>query len=339
MVSLVIVLAFLISAGFTRVLLHPSSKFYLLDFPNDRSLHAVATPRGGGVAIVAAIFVSATVLVISASGNDYFLWIGLGGVLVAAISLLDDRYNLAIVYRLPAHMLAACILVYGKLSIEGLELPGVLFIWPQAVAALLTVVFVVWMLNLYNFMDGMDGFAAGMTVIGFGIMAMLGWVAGEKLFAAFNASVAAASAGFLIFNFPPARIFMGDVGSSTLGFLAAASALWGVREHVFALWVALLVFSPFIVDATVTLVRRALKGNRIWKAHKSHYYQRLVLLGWGHRKTVLWEYLLMLLSGGSGLIVVRLPVAYQWLVLAIWAVLYVVLIWSVGRLEMRKHVA
>jgi len=194
--------------------------------------------------------------------------------------------------------------------------------------------FVTWAINLYNFMDGMDGFAGGMAVIGFSTLAWLGRV--DEPFMNVCLIVAAANAGFLIHNFPPAKIFMGDTGSTALGFLVAACSLWGSKSGLFPFWVAILVFSPFIVDATATLLRRLLRGERVWEAHRTHYYQRLVLLGWGHRRTVLAEYGLMLACAGSAVVAVHLPPAGQWVLIVGWIVIYSFLMWGVGRLE-RRH--
>jgi UDP-N-acetylmuramyl pentapeptide phosphotransferase/UDP-N-acetylglucosamine-1-phosphate transferase len=152
----------------------------------------------------------------------------------------------------------------------------------------------VWLVNLYNFMDGMDGLAGGMAVIGFGTLALLGYLAGSPAYAAAALVVAAAAGGFLPFNFPPARLFMGDVGSGSLGFLAAFFILLAERLRLFPLWMSLLVFSPFVVDASWTLIRRACKGRIPWQAHREHFYQRLVRSGWSHRRTTLWSYILML---------------------------------------------
>ena len=146
--------------------------------------------------------------------------------------------------------------------------------------------------------------------------------------------LAAASAGFLTCNFPPARIFLGDTGSTALGFLAAACGLWGSRTGLFPFWVALLVFSPFIVDATVTLLRRLLRGEKVWEAHRSHYYQRLVLLGWGHRRTVLVEYALMLVCAGSAALAVRLPPAGQLGLAGGWIGVYGLLLVGVSQFQL-----
>ena len=141
---------------------------------------------------------------------------------------------------------------------------------------------------------------------------------------------AAAAAGFLWSNFPPARIFLGDLGSSTLGLLAAGFSLWGARDGLFPLWTAALAFSPFIVDATWTLGRRLARGERVWEAHRSHHYQRLVLAGWGHRKTVLRSYVLMAGAAASAVAAPGLATWEQWAVIGAWAVVYALIHFRVG---------
>src|SRR5262249_6004380 len=154
-----------------------------------------------------------------------------------------------------------------------------------------------WMTNLYNFMDGMDGFAGGMTTLGFGFFTYFAWRAGQPFMMLVASVVSISALGFLIHNFPPARIFMGDAGSIPIGFTAGTLMLLGIRDHIFDFWVPILIFSPFILDATVTMLRRATGGHRIWEAHREHYYQRLVLSGWTHRQAVILEYVIMLLCG------------------------------------------
>jgi len=182
--------------------------------------------------------------------------------------------------------------VVGGGFVAGLLLGRIELGW-----APIAVVAVVWMTNLYNFMDGMDGLAGGMAVFGFGFLAMAAWFAGNTPLALMNASIAAAAVAFLLFNFHPARMFLGDAGSTTFGFLAAGLGLIGWRDGAWSIWFPVLIFSPFIVDATVTLVRRAMQRERFWLAHRGHYYQRLVLSGWGHRKTAFTAYGLMILCG------------------------------------------
>jgi UDP-N-acetylmuramyl pentapeptide phosphotransferase/UDP-N-acetylglucosamine-1-phosphate transferase len=164
-----------------------------------------------------------------------------------------------------------------------------------------------------------------MAVIGFGTLALAAGVHGDVGLAALCASIAAAAAGFLCFNFPPARIFMGDSGSVPLGLLAASLGLVGVEGAVWPLWFPLLVFSPFIVDATVTLVRRALRGERVWQAHRSHYYQRMVRMGFGHRGTALLSYFLMAGCGFSGTAILDAGLSLRYLVITMWLFLYIFL--------------
>jgi UDP-N-acetylmuramyl pentapeptide phosphotransferase/UDP-N-acetylglucosamine-1-phosphate transferase len=325
------VVALALSTLFTYRFCHPNSVVYILDHPNERSLHDRPVPRGGGLAILIAMGVcgAATALIYPTRGLE---GMGLGILIVAVVSYIDDRHSITVAGRLAAHVVASVVIIYSGFFIHELAIPGMNWSWPPIAGAILSAVFIVWMINLYNFMDGMDGFAGGMAVIGFGTFAFMGWTAGHDAFLSVSLIIAAASAGFLFFNFPPARIFMGDVGSSTLGLLAAAFSLWGARDRVFPLWAAALVFSPFIVDATVTLVRRLLRGERVWQAHKTHYYQKLVQAGWGHRRTVLWEYVLMAACAGSAIWAVRQPETVQWWTIGFWVMAYAMLIAMVHRL-------
>ena len=140
-----------------------------------------------------------------------------------------------------------------------------------------------------------------MALFGFVFYGTAAYITGNTAFALLNFSIASAATAFLIFNFHPARIFMGDAGSAPLGFLAACLGLYGWLQNYWAWWFPLLVFSPFIVDASVTLLRRCYRREKIWQAHRDHYYQRLVRLGWGHRRTAFIEYALMCACGIAAL--------------------------------------
>jgi len=328
--------AFVISVALTRRFCDPASRLHVLDHPNERSLHSRPTPRTGGVAIFVALSVAVGLWSLGAGlASSQLYGLGAGAGLVAALSFLDDRKGLPVRVRLPGHLVAAALLVIGGLFLPGFSLPGLAWYWPEWLGILFSLLFLVWMINLYNFMDGMDGFAAGMAVIGFGTFAVLGYLASNQLFLALNLIVVSAAAGFLWFNYPPARIFMGDTGSSLLGLLAGGLSIWGAREGVFPFWVALLVFSPFIVDATVTLLRRLSRGERVWQAHKSHYYQRLVQSGWGHKKTVLYEYVLMLACGLSALLAQHLNYQGQVALILFWCLVYPLLMIGIHRMEQR----
>jgi UDP-N-acetylmuramyl pentapeptide phosphotransferase/UDP-N-acetylglucosamine-1-phosphate transferase len=198
-------------------------------------------------------------------------------------------------------------------------------------SALAIVLAIVWMANLYNFMDGADGLAGGMSVIGFGAyvvaIATLPQAAGSLGLLA--ATLTGAAAGFLAFNFPPAKVFMGDAGSIPLGFLAIALGIQGNMQGLWPWWFAILVFSPFIVDATATLLRRTLQGQKPWIAHRDNYYQRLILAGWSHRKTALAYYTLMLATAGSALGAMQsfTPSA----ILLLWVITYALLLFVLER--------
>ncbi len=320
---MILVLAFGVSLLFCLLLLSRFSPLKILDAPNERSLHEVPTPRTGGVAIMLAILIAWALQSWLYGMPEAMVWIAASAMLVAGISFVDDLRELSPLVRIIVHALAAIVLIVGGMVMfDGVI--GIVFTWFA----------IVWMLNLYNFMDGMDGFAGGMTLFGFGFLACAGWLTGANAYAIFAMLVAAAALGFLCVNFPPAKIFMGDVGSASLGLISAGFSLWGIRDGLFDWWFPLLVFSPFVVDATVTLIQRMLNRERIWEAHRSHYYQRLVQLGWGHKKTILTEYLLMLLAGCSALVTQQInsPVVAG-VVLAGWSCIYLVIAILVQRFE------
>jgi len=295
------------------------SPFQIHDRPNERSLHEHPVPRTGGLAILAGITFGWVWLAFSHGLPDTMLWILAAAVLVAGISVLDDIFDLSPIVRLAVHQVAAGVLVMGGI--------GLFSGW---LGALITILAIVWMLNLYNFMDGMDGFAGGMTVAGFVFLGIAGWWGGAQAYALYCWTVGASALGFLLFNFPPARLFMGDVGSATLGLLAAAFSLWGIHDGLFPIGFPMLVFSPFIVDATVTLIRRILRKEKVWQAHRTHYYQRLVQVGWGHKKTVMVEYALMLSVGISAILLLLYP-GWRITGLITWAVIYMLLAYAADR--------
>jgi len=312
-----IAIALTASCGLTLWFTSGYSPLRIVDSPNARSLHESPTPRTGGIAILSGIALAWGYMAMSGLWPSEMNWIVVAAIIVAAISLLDDFVDLPPLPKFATHGLAAAVLVAG-----GLILP-----WGVA-GIVITWLAVVWMLNLYNFMDGMDGFAGGMTVAGFGFLGLAGWMAGSETYALYCWIVSASALGFLCFNFPPARIFMGDAGSATLGLLAAGFSLWGIHDGLFSLWLPLLVFSPFIVDATITLIRRGLRGEKVWQAHRTHYYQRLVQAGWGHKKTVLTEYVLMLSAGLTAILLLLYP---RWGIIGLisWCAIFILLAYMV----------
>ena len=334
-------LVFLLAYGATRYLCSPAAWLRQLDHPNERSLHAVPTPRTGGLAILASIVVGLAIsqaMFADGEGSATNRWIIGAALLLGAVSFWDDRTGLPPGLRFAVHSAAAVAVVVGT----GLTVPQISFpllgTWSLGpLGPPMAVLLLMWMTNLYNFMDGMDGFAGGMTVVGFGFVAYMALRGGQPELAALALLIIGATAGFLVYNMPPARIFMGDVGSAPLGFLAGALSLRGVQAQAFDFWVPALIFSPFLVDATLTLLRRLLRGEKVWQAHREHYYQRLVLSGWSHRKTVVVEYVLMLACGGSALMYTHAGERERLGILAGWAILYIVLAKGVSRIEWRQR--
>ena len=267
------------------VLLRTKAATLALDQPNRRSLHTAPTPRLGGLGIIAGLIVAWCY-----AAPEFDPRLVLAFLLLAGISLLDDIKNVNVAWRFTLHLVSSLVAMTAMLY----DLYG---IWLALAATLMTT----WMINLYNFMDGSDGLAGGMAIIGFGTYGAAALAGGDFSFAVINLSVAAAALGFLLFNFPPAKVFMGDVGAIPLGYLAAVFGVTGWLRGDWTLWFAVIVFSPFIVDATVTLIKRALRGARVWQAHREHYYQRLVQSGLGHRGTALAEYALMMLCSAAAL--------------------------------------
>jgi UDP-N-acetylmuramyl pentapeptide phosphotransferase/UDP-N-acetylglucosamine-1-phosphate transferase len=278
-----------------------------LDTPNGRSLHTRPIPRGGGLGILLAV-------TIGMLGTEAPLWLACSVFLVAIVSWQDDHDFLPVFVRLACHFAAALIVAWGG------GLPAAAW-WVSAIM----VFGIAWMTNLYNFMDGADGLAGGMSLFGFGTLSIAAWAAGNADIAILTGCIAAGVAGFLPFNFHPARIFLGDVGSIPLGFLAAVLGFAGVQRDLWPLWFPLLVFSPFIVDASITLARRILRGEKFWLAHCEHYYQRLVRLGWSHRRMALAEYVLMAAMAALALLLRTAPAMFQAAGVALAAVLYLVL--------------
>lgn len=266
-----------------------------------------------------------------ASGS---LWIILSMLLVFVVSFIDDCIGLPASLRLGVQAVAACIVIAGVgLTVSAIPIPGGPTIQLGLAAVPVSALLLVWMANLYNFMDGMDGFAGGMTFWGFGFLAYLGWQAQFPVMLIISTFVAMGALGFLMHNFPPARIFMGDAGSITVGFLAGTLMILGVRDRLFEIWVPIMIFSPFIVDASVTLVKRVLHGKRVWEAHREHYYQRVVLIGWSHRRTVLAEYGVMILCGGLAVSYHHSTDNVRVIILGVWAGMFVLLAMLVHMLE------
>ena len=245
----------------------------LVDQPNARSSHAVVTPRGGGVAIVVSYFGLVAVLRVSGSVEPRLVAALLGaGSLVALLGFLDDRFTLPARWRFAGHLAAAAWVLVWLGPLPAVPLFGHIIDFGIA-ATLLSALYLVWSINLFNFMDGIDGIASLEAIavsLGGAFVWWLTQPQGDWLLAV---AFAACVAGFLVWNFPPARIFMGDAGSGFLGCVIATLALWSSHTAAHLFWSWFILGGCFMVDATMTLVRRVIRGERFNEAHRSHAYQ------------------------------------------------------------------
>jgi UDP-N-acetylmuramyl pentapeptide phosphotransferase/UDP-N-acetylglucosamine-1-phosphate transferase len=278
----------------------------LLDHPNDRSLHTRPTPRGGGIGIVVPVLLCLVVLIaLDAAGRTSIAWIAAVGLVVAAVGLIDDLRGLPALTRLTTHVVGAMVMTAALGHWRVFAWPGLSALDLGWTGFPLTVILVVGLANAYNFMDGIDGIAGTQ-----GAVAGLGWVGigctvQDPCVAVTGAVLATSSLGFLIFNWPPASIFMGDVGSAFLGFmLAALVVLVAPRSPATAIAGVLFVW-PFVFDTAFTLLRRARRGENLLSAHRTHLYQRLVLTGVPHRTVTLAYGALAIVGVATGHAVVR----------------------------------
>jgi len=293
-IAFVVGIAVLVAVG-TGLVRQQALKHAWLDIPNARSSHTVPTPRGGGIAIAVSLLI-ALALATAFGWVSRTLGLGLilGGALVATIGWMDDRRSVGAAVRIIVHLTAAALGVWLLGGVPTVRFGATVFQLGPA-GSVLAVLFVAWCVNLYNFMDGIDGIA-GTEAVFVGILAgtyslsapnahTASSTAHEISFVAF--AVAAAGLGFLLWNWAPARIFMGDAGSGMLGYVFGTLALASERSGALPISLWFLLLGVFIFDATVTLVRRVLNGEAWYVAHRNHAYQRLVISGWSHGRVVL----------------------------------------------------
>lgn len=272
-VFLLICLVFMITFCLTGLLLRYAPTLNLIDIPNKRSSHTTPKARGGGIAIAVA-FLVALFFLLQYNMLSFHLFVAVvgAGICVAALGLLDDFFDISIRWRLLGHFCAAAWVLFW---LDGLP-PLVLLSYSfdlGVMGHILAAVYIVWLLNLYNFMDGIDGIAS--------IEAISVCAGGALLYIMLNAAtlalvpvlLAVAVSGFLCWNFPPARIFMGDVGSGFLGLVLAVLSLQAAWFKTELLWSWIILLGVFVVDATFTLLHRLLRGDKIYEAHRSHAYQ------------------------------------------------------------------
>ena len=275
---MIAIFAVVVIVGFTLTLFIRKSalKTNRLDVPNERSSHTSPTPRGAGLAVVVAFLLGLIALLVENTISDeVFLAIAIPGLVVALIGWLDDRGHLTSAkWRLIGHFACASLAVWLTGGLPELPLANSTIDFGLA-GNIAAVFYLVWMLNLFNFMDGIDLITGVQTVTTSAGVAMLSFVSTEsdlwKVFVVLAASIS----GFLFFNLPPAKIFLGDVGSGFIGFTTAVISLVVAEDEPLVAWAMIILLAVFVTDATVTLLRRLLSREHVYVAHRTHAYQHL----------------------------------------------------------------
>ena len=287
---IIVSLALLVASAFiTRQLVMNSHRFSQMDIPNERSSHFTPTPRGGGLSFVATSIVGFLLLTLNSTiDRADLLALCCAGIIVAIAGHLDDRQKISgATIRLGFHALGAIILIVG------IGFPSQISLFDRTIdtgiiGSILGVLYLVWLLNLFNFMDGTDGIAAIEAIFVCIAGAILNYhVLSDSNFSAAAIILASCTFGFLLYNWAPAKIFMGDIGSGYLGIAIGGLSLMAAKQQHELLWVWIILLAVFVSDATVTLIRRLLRKQKPHVAHRSHAYQHLAIRFNSHSKVAL----------------------------------------------------
>ena len=294
LVSLAMLAVALLSYFLTAQMLTLLVNRRMLDTPNERTLHKGSIPRGGGVVIVALLM--AALLVMAVQSGRYA---ALGGmaILVSAWAILswrDDQTDLSARLRLCFQLLFALLTILAFGYVTHIEYASGLFVSLSLWGALLTFIGIIWMANLYNFMDGMDGLASSQTIVAAITLAFWFWQAGDIPLATVCLILASATYGFILWNWQPAKVFLGDVGSVSIGAFFATLIVYANTRYAIPVLSLVALFGVFVFDASITILLRAARGDKIWLPHRSHYYQRMAALGYPHARIVIVQIVLML---------------------------------------------
>jgi UDP-N-acetylmuramyl pentapeptide phosphotransferase/UDP-N-acetylglucosamine-1-phosphate transferase len=260
----------------------------LVAIPNERSLHDVPIPHGGGIAIISAWYIGLTILYFSGIIDKALFFALLCGILLAVVSLINDLIGLSPFFRLVIQFITSIAAFYFMGGLRPLVLPGIspnlfVLIYPLAIIGM------VWFINLFNFMDGVDGFSSVEAIIICSVLFIFTWNVTTLL-------LISCVTGFLYWNWPKARIFMGDVGSTQLGFILVVVGIYFHDNLEFSILNWIMLTSPFWFDATLTLFRRWKNGEKLSEAHRKHVYQRIVQAGFSHEKVNLFLIIINLIN-------------------------------------------
>lgn len=284
--SILFITVFIASFAGVEVFRRWSMRRNIFDIPNERSSHQTPTPRGGGVVIVLSVLTTYVVLSLM-HFVEFEVWFFIGSILIALISWLDDLFTISFIWRFFVHSISALLIILNLGYFQIIEIPWAGTINTGLIGAVFTFLWIVWMTNAYNFMDGIDGIAGLQATIG-----GIGWFFAGNLLGMQNVSIffliiSASSLGFLIHNWQPAKIFMGDVGSAFLGFCFAAvpffknNVSFGVKSIL--PYIAVSFVWLFLFDTVYTFIKRLIRRKKVWQAHREHFYQQLIILRHSHQ--------------------------------------------------------
>lgn len=304
-----------ITAFVVSVLLIPVMRRFalmqgIIDIPNQRSSHILPTPRIGGVGIVIAcalgMLVSLYLSEVLPSRGEWSIL--LTSLAVSVVGFWDDVSKLSTKLRMVLYLVLSAVVWSSGVTLRIIDIPGIGALELNNIAGLFaTVLLLAWYTNLFNFMDGIDGIAGGAAVVALGMLAYVFVLNDDILWALLTATIAAATVGFQVYNWPPAKIFMGDAGSIFLGFVCGLVTIRATQIGALKLSSALFMMLPFVFDSTFTLGRRIFRRERFWEAHRTHIYQQLCDIGYEHKKVTLYYTLVALLFAVVGLYLNRAP--------------------------------
>jgi Fuc2NAc and GlcNAc transferase len=289
----------------------------VIDIPNDRSSHTIPTPRGGGVAVAVVWFFGLVYLYFNDKVESSLFYALLSGLPLLIVGFADDLFNLKPFIRFLVQFLCSALALWFLGGLQNCQLSIVDF---QLTFILTSLAFIaiIWSINLFNFLDGIDGYISTEVIfIGISLFALTGETLGIML--------AVSVGGFLIWNWPKAKIFMGDVGSTLLGFIVAVFAIHYQNTQQISIVVMLILTAVFWFDATITLFRRIINKEKLSEAHRKHAFQRIVQAGWSHQKTTLWSLGINLVGFGFAFFAVKYPLFQEVFLLAHLGILYFVL--------------
>ena len=329
---------FLIAFGLswfgTMILLRVPTVRGFVDVPNERSSHEAPKLRVGGIAIVVSFYAAIGYLFTVAPDTRQYIPLAVGSGMLFITGVIDDWRGLGVKVRFLMQFMAAITMVSFGVTLDHFYIPAVGVVELGWIAIPVTVLVFVVSINFYNFIDGIDGLAAGSAFIASGFLALIAFMLGHSGLALIFVAVAGSSVGFLQFNFPPSRLFMGDSGSTFLGFLFAYMAITGNRlSPELPVFIPILILSSLYLDAGLTLFNRIVKRENIFKAHHTHYYQRLLSLGLNHKQVTLLEYALMVLLGIGAVVYFKAGRFFPVFLSACWIVLFTLAILKIRGLE------